>query len=213
MASWASVPKDTITFDRKTTPYNVPQLVNVVNFVDAPLTKDSASARISNSAAGLRFKSVYTNEYLAYMAEYAKAQGETMEIGTLIAPADYIKGEFTHAALGKGNYVEVMADLNTPFSNANGVTTIAGSLVNIKEANLDRDFAGIGFIKIGNEYFYTDNYTVKNVSAIASAALADTKAVRVAIDRIHEGRYNIVRLSDVKTEEAVEESAETTVEE
>ena len=150
--------------------------IAVVNFVDAG-TKNSASARISNTASGLRFKSVYDNDYLEKMAAIAAAQGEEMEIGTLIAPADYIKGEFTHAALGKGNYVEVMADLNTPFSNANGVTTIAGSLVNIKEANLDRDFAGIGFIKIGNEYFYTDNYTVKNVSDIASAALADTKAV------------------------------------
>ena len=41
--------------------------------------------------------------------------------------------------------------------------------------------------------------------------LADTKAVRVAIDRIYEGRYNIVKLSDettVNEEEAAEEIAE-----
>ena len=57
------------------------------------------------------------------------------------------------------------------------VTTIAGSLVGIKAANLDRDFAGIGFIKIGDKYFYSDTYAVKNVSAVASAALADTTAV------------------------------------
>ena len=44
--------------------------------------------------------------------------------------------------------------------------------------------------------------------------LADTKAVRVAIDRIYEGRYNIVKLSDEETvtEEAAEETAEAPAE-
>lgn len=50
----------------------------------------------------------------------------------------------------------------------------------------------------------------KEVAATVSVdpVLADTKAVRVAIDRIHEGRYNIVKLSDEKavtTEEVTEE--------
>ncbi len=143
-------------------------------------TRESASIRLAaeEKNSGLRFKSHYTNEYLAEMAAYAESKGETMEIGTLIAPADYITGEFTHAALGAGNYVEVMASTATPYANANGVTTIAGSLVNIKEGNLARDFAGRGFIKIGNEYFYTDNYTVRNVSAIATDALADKSATQ-----------------------------------
>jgi DNA-directed RNA polymerase subunit K/omega len=74
---------------------------------------------------------------------------------------------------------------------------------------------------INNEYIQQREAVEKAALAGKDAAatvsvdpvLADTKAVRVAIDRIHEGRYNIVRLSDVKTEEAVEESAETTVEE
>ena len=39
--------------------------------------------------------------------------------------------------------------------------------------------------------------------------LADTKAVRVAIDRIYEGRYNIIKLSD-KTEDAEEATEEST---
>ncbi len=176
------------------TPYNENTVPNVVKLVDAPLTKDSASVRLSTEYSGLRFKSVYTNEYLAWMAEYAKAQGATMEIGTLIAPADYVTaaGDFTHAALlekygtdatsGKAKgYVEVIAKIGTPYANANGVTTIAGSLVNIKEGNLARDFAGRGYIKIGNEYFYTDNYTVRNVSDIATLALGDTSATQTDV--------------------------------
>ena len=38
--------------------------------------------------------------------------------------------------------------------------------------------------------------------------LADTKAVRVAIDRIYEGRYNIVKLSDEDVKATEEEAAE-----
>ena len=43
--------------------------------------------------------------------------------------------------------------------------------------------------------------------------LADTKAVRVAIDRIHEGRYNIVKLSDAEAEVSEEVAEETANEE
>ena len=168
----------------KPTPYNENTVPNVIKFVDEAFTKDTASVRISTSVSGLRFKSVYTNDYLAYMAKYAAIKGETMEIGTLIAPNDYVTaaGAFTHAALsakyGANGYVEVPAVQADPFQNVNGVTTFAGSLVNIKEGNLARDFAGIGYIKIGSEYFYADGYAVKNVSDIASAALADTKATQ-----------------------------------
>ena len=69
---------------------------------------------------------------------------------------------------------------------------------------------------INNEYVKQREAVEKAALAGKEAAatvsidpvLADTKAVRVAIDRIHEGRYNIVKLSDAK-----EETAEETVEE
>ena len=178
------------------TPYNENAIPNVIKFVDAPITKDSGSIRISTENAGLRFKSVYTNGYLAYMAAYAEAKGETMEIGTLIAPKEYVDaaGAFTHAALAAkyatNPYLEVKADLADPYSNANGVTTIAGSIVKIKTANLTKDFAGIGYIKIGNEYFYTDTYTVRNVSAVATAALADASANYTSGQRLVLGKLN-----------------------
>jgi hypothetical protein len=162
------------------TPYNDNTVPNVIKLVDAPITKESASVRISTANSGLRFKSVYSDSYLAYMQAYADAIGQTMTVGTLIAPNDYVvaAGAFTHEALaakyGAAGYVEVEAAKATPFQSANGVTTFAGSIVNIKEGNLDRDFAGIGYIKIGNEYFYAENYTVKNVSEIATIALDDT---------------------------------------
>ena len=149
----------------------------VLNFAEGMVTKNSASVRISTVNAGLRFKTTFSNGYLAKMAAYAESKGETMEVGTLIAPDNYIVDKnFTHAALGNGNYVEVMADVNNAYENKYGVTTIAGSLVNIKPSNLDRDFAGRGFIRIGDEYFYAEDYTVRNIKDVATAALADPSA-------------------------------------
>ena len=148
----------------------------VVNLIDDAVTNKSASVRISVENKGLRFKTVYTNAYLEEMAAYAATKGETMQVGTLIAPYDFVTSAyaFTHAALGEGNYIEVFGDLANPYASTQNTKVIAGSIVNIKDANLDRDFAGIGFIKIGNEYFYANTYSVKDVSSVAKAALNDT---------------------------------------
>lgn len=79
---------------------------------------------------------------------------------------------------------------------------------------------------INNEYVKQREAVEKAALAGKEAAaavsidpvLADTKAVRVAIDRIYEGRYNIIKLSDVEAEEAAneeanEEAVETQIEE
>lgn len=74
---------------------------------------------------------------------------------------------------------------------------------------------------INNEYVKQREAVEKAALAGKEAAaavsidpvLADTKAVRVAIDRIHEGRYNIVKLSDEEVKEASEEAAEAPAEE
>ena len=150
----------------------------VVRFVDDAATKNTASARISTQNAGLRFTTVYSNAYLEEMKAYATEKGVEMKVGTLIAPNDYVErsGAFTHKALGAGNYVQVFGDVENAFAKGSGTTTIAGSIVDIKEKNLGRDFAGIGFIQIGDEYFYSDTYAVRNVSSVANAALNDTKS-------------------------------------
>ena len=75
---------------------------------------------------------------------------------------------------------------------------------------------------INNEYVKQREAVEKAALAGKEAAaavsidpiLADTKAVRVAIDRIYEGRYNIVKLSDAPAEEAeATEEAEEQIEE
>ena len=45
------------------------------------------------------------------------------------------------------------------------------------------------------------------INITVDQVLADTKAVRVAIDRIYEGRYKIIRLEGIENTEATEEDA------
>jgi len=67
---------------------------------------------------------------------------------------------------------------------------------------------------INNEYVKqreaVEKAALSGKDAVATVSidpvLADTKAVRVAIDRIYEGRYNIVKLSDEEAD--IKEAAE-----
>ena len=166
----------------------------VVHFVDNVATMNSASARISTQNSGLRFKTVYSDAYLDKMKAYAAEKGVEMKVGTLIAPNDYVErsGAFTHKALGAGNYVQVFGDVEKAYAKGSGTTTIAGSIVNIKEKNLNRDFAGIGFIQIGDEYFYASTYAVRNIAFVANAALNDTWNTEIPgyKNKVAEGAYS-----------------------
>ena len=149
-------------------------------------TKNGGSVRGADNynTTGLRFKTLYLESYIESMKALATLRGETLEIGTVIAPLDYVESvdEFTmealHAKYGDNGYLNVEATVDSPFeeAGANGIVTYAGSIVNIKEANRDRDFAGIGYIKIGDDIYYSDFYCVRNASDVAKAATEDTKA-------------------------------------
>ena len=147
-------------------------------------TLNAASARISvtnEDQSGLRFKTTYTAAYIDELKALAAEKNETLEIGTLIAPKSYVEaaGAFTHAALAakyaENPYVQVVAVVDAPFASGNGVITYAGSIVNIKKN--DMEFAGIGYVKIGDTYYYSESYCVRDIATVATAALADTSSV------------------------------------
>ena len=53
--------------------------------------------------------------------------------------------------------------------------------MSIKEANLARDFVGVGYIKITQSgkdptYIYSDSYSTRNVSRVAYAAYSDVSS-------------------------------------
>lgn len=156
----------------------------VMNFSEAKVdTLNGASVRISNvdNKTGLRFKTVFDDA-----AVEALVGTKEFTVGTLIAPTDTLTDvEFTKAALDEAGiaYLNVTADYDNAFAKdaTAGTTTIAGSIVGIKEENLDRDFSAIGYICVDGTYYYSDSAsTTRNVKAVATIALGDLKAVQTA---------------------------------
>ena len=147
--------------------------LSVTAFAEDTLTLDmkaleGASIRIGE-VAGIRFQTLINKAELdALVAENGE---DAVEIGTIIAPTQYVKatGEFTMAALdaykaskplNSSAYVKVVATYSMPFSTktVDGVEyyVYAGSLENIRDENVMLDFSGIGYVKVGDEVVYAN---------------------------------------------------------
>ena len=148
-------------------------------------TLGTGSARLSeeDGKSGLRFKTVLTDSSVEYLKEYARSKGKALVLGTIITPSAYLNaanGVFTKEALealGKDiPYVDVKMNVDYPFEKADGNTVYAASIVNIKDIN--RDYAAIGYVQIGDEVIYSYTYAVRNIATIAQSALNDTSNVQ-----------------------------------
>jgi hypothetical protein len=140
-------------------------------------TKSTASVRISEQNPGLRFKTTVSTEELGLMVN--KFGAENVKVGTLIAPADKVGAKaLTHAFGTAGvDYLDVVADVTDPFGTEGANTVFAGSIANIKTANLNRDFTAVGYIAYFDgeawNYSYSTTAAEKNVSDVAYAAYTD----------------------------------------
>jgi len=151
----------------------------------APATIDAASIRISTleDGTGLRFKTVVDKSRLAVLQkQYGEAN---VTVGTLIAPLDTLALDagLTHSAGEAGvDYLDIPATVAEPFATTYNSNIYAGSITAIKEANLDRNFAAVGYIAVvdggATFYYYTETAVSRNVDYVASAALADTSATQ-----------------------------------
>ncbi|MBQ9784081.1 MAG: SGNH/GDSL hydrolase family protein [Clostridia bacterium] len=115
-------------------------------------TEASNSIRLSTSS-GLRYATMVDTTLLAKLYAYLDAGDlADVEIGTLIAPTDYISGEFTVAALDKAGkkYITVATERDGYYSydNSDATTHYVGSIVDFYASNIDRDFSGRGYAKI-----------------------------------------------------------------
>ena len=146
-----------------------------------PATIDAVSIRISTleDGTGLRFKTVVDKRRLASLQEKYGAANVT--VGTLIAPLDILaldKGLTHKAGVSGVDYLDIPANVAEPFASNYNSNTYAGSITNIKQRNLGRNFAAVGYIAVddGGEmnYYYTETAVSRNVDYVASAALADT---------------------------------------
>ncbi|MGN0174487.1 MAG: hypothetical protein ACI39F_08595, partial [Acutalibacteraceae bacterium] len=102
-----------------------------------------ASIRLGD-VNGIRF---YTKVDTTKIDELKAVDGNKVELGTLIAPADNIEDTELSFALETGKYVDVKFNSATYYTEGD-FTGIVGSLVNIQDKNITRDFVGRGYVKV-----------------------------------------------------------------
>ena len=159
----------------------------VTNFSADIKTKETASVKLSSiEKSGLRFKTaINTAELDALVEGYGK---ENVAVGTLIAPADlWTTKELRHAnGIDNEDYIDVEATVGSPLETDGDYSIYAGSVINIKDRNYERDFIAVGYIKVitddGPIYIYSDVVAQKSISEIAEAAYNDVWASQ-------EGKY------------------------
>ena len=140
-----------------------------------------ASIRLNNKN-GIRFYTSVDQERIAEL----QASGATVELGTIIAPADLISGEFTHEDENIDvKYVAENSDGSFKYyQGINGWSGVVGSIVNVKDTNISRSFVARGYVKVtdgDNSYtYYADYYdgnmtnNTRSLQYVASALKNDT---------------------------------------
>jgi len=144
-------------------------VTDVVPAVGASLTIDmttipGASIRL-NDKTGLRFYTEVDKQKIADL----RADGFTVELGTLIAPYDIVFRNDLTFALAEDNFVDVKYQSNDYYTEGTEFSGIVGSIVNIKESttanpnsgNIVRNFVARGYAKITDKsgaslVFYAD---------------------------------------------------------
>ncbi len=131
--------------------------------------------------SGIRF----LNMLYAYDFEVLKACGKNITLGTVITQQRFVPAEFTMAALdahssenygGKTIYMNVVGfdtvDFNEGVYSSDSFTvTIAGSVFNMLEVNLDKAYAGVGYVKVGDDVTYSTSTVSDSSKSIAKLAL------------------------------------------
>lgn len=150
--------------------------------IGAPVVNPGASVRMAPGSNGLRFISHIDAATVTQILSVADAG--TVSYGTLIFPASYLNGlsYYTHDTIQK--YLDITAK-DGLIADGEGGYNIRAAIVNIKEANYDRDFVAIAYAKYETDgvthYRYSAMQilqTSRNIRQLAAAALADTSATQ-----------------------------------
>lgn len=150
--------------------------------IGAPVVNPGASVRMAPGSNGLRFISHIDAATVTQILSVADAG--TVSYGTLIFPASYLNGlsYYTHYTIQK--YLDITAK-DGLIADGEGGYNIRAAIVNIKEANYDRDFVAIAYAKYETDgvthYRYSAMQilqTSRNIRQLAAAALADTSATQ-----------------------------------
>ena len=167
-----------------------------------------ASVRISDRS-GIRFTvNVPTSVYDSVVSGGAYVNDS--QIGMIIVPYAYVTDYNAYKASNPTSdygYYEYFKNVKGKMVNltytpeqvaANPVTggyQIKGSLVDIKEANLERDFVGIGYVRTSGIYTYTaitEEDNARNITEVATKAIEDNSGKVSASQRgLLSSLYNI----------------------
>lgn len=184
-----------------------------------------AAIRISDNSEenGIRYQiTMPDSEYKALEANSAYS---SVSYGILIAPNDYAKknaldkanvfgasavydwaeknenGEWVYNDnSSKTRIMNFETDTLSPWSKDETVRTYFGSIVDLEETNIPRDFVGVGYIKYttadGTDYVFADaNDNVRSMSQVARLAYADTGAD--ALDQTTKNEVKKTYIDDV----------------
>ena len=139
------------------------------------VTDDAAATRLDGN--GLKFTtSIAKTDYDALIAAGVNASDIT--VGTMITLESYVKDAFINFSKNFN-----MADfdiIDYAYINASGALVetdgnyvFEGSVVNIPESKLSKTYCAIGYVKIGDEIYYSSKYSSRSVADVAEAAYAD----------------------------------------
>ena len=130
---------------------------------DAIATADKASIRL-NEVNGMRFFTTVDTEKLA-------ALGTVTEMGTLIGPKNKIGDYLTMDDATAENAVAVEYGVDNDLWEGN---EFVGSIVNVKDTNLNREFVARGYVKVGDTYYYSSTTSTRTLAGVADSCIADT---------------------------------------
>ena len=161
--------------------------------VQAETTLDSVdlSSFVMENGASIRV-SDDDNKGIRYQVNldgttYQTLEGMGASYGIIIVPADYVTTgyELTEANVFGSKYyfegetveenakkiVKVESETLSDF-NGDGVYDMWGSLVKVNEANFTREFIGLGFVKVGDNYYSIGNIISVKDETVSSAITA-----------------------------------------
>ena len=167
-----------------------------------------ASVRVSDRS-GIRFTvNVPTSVYDSVVSGGAYVNDS--QIGMIIVPYAYVTdynaykasnptsdyGYYEYFKNVKGKMINLSYTPEQVAANpVSGGYQIKGSLVDIKEANLERDFVGIGYVRTSGRYTYTaitEDDNARNITEIATKAIEDNSGKVSASQRgLLSSLYNI----------------------
>lgn len=140
---------------------------------------EGASVRTA-TPAGLRF----TTEISEPEYQSLVAMGAKFELGTIIAPTDFIDGEFTYEALNAAGKDCLLIPCKIFWSNSDSVRTYTGVISNLHEENYNRNFSARSYVTMtytdgSTKTFYSDYIEAshsRSAYRVSCSAMADSSS-------------------------------------